>query len=932
MGSYTKVCLLGPLEVSGPNGALRLSGARQRAVFALLALRAPEVVSQSHLVDALWGNEPPLTAVKTLHSHVARIRQALTAIGLGDLLVTRGPGYALTLPPDSLDAVAFDKHTRAGRRAMQSGDTAAAATALRAGLALWRGDPLADCPVAEWGQAEIARLNEARVDAEEILAEATLGEHGSVAELERLVLRHPLRERFWELLVTAHHRGGRRAEALQAYRRARTVLLDELGVEPGEQLRSLEAAVLAGSPVAAPAARPDLPVTLSSLVGRHRERAEVLALLAKSRLVTLTGPGGCGKTRLALAVAADSGRAATVVDLAAVRAPALVADAVASALGVPEQPGVERIDSVVEALADRDLLVVLDNCEHVVQACAELVTQLLPMHDGLTVLATSRSVLQVAGEVGYGVPPLAVPDPTVPRPLSELGVYDSVRLFLERAAEHRGPEFGDQDALPIAQLCAALDGLPLAIELAAARTPVLAPAQIVRRLRDRFGLLSSGSGPARHRALRAAMAWSHDLLSPSEAALFARLGVFVGGFTVDAVEAVWQPDQALDALSGLVAKSLVRVGRSGEATRFSMLETIVAYAAEQLDSDPAVKAETRQRHAQFFLAHTEELVSSSRVGELQVDHDNLRAALAYFAESSSAPDELRMATALSRYCRLTGRYSEGRQWLSRALMRSSAVSSSLRVNALAGAASLALSECDYARAAGYATEGLGLASDQALAGRLLVLLGAVARERAIYSEALSHYSAAAKAFQACGNSNGVAYAHQLAGATCWQAGDLDAATTELSASLTLLGSDRRGAASSLAYLGAVALYRGDPASARRHLDEAMEVFGELEFKEGIAWALNLLGLVEHTVGAFEKAASMLQASLSLHRELGDRWRQASVLEALAAVACSTSEPDRAAWLLHQADQIRAAIGAPVPAIERPQLARTHAAIGSSQSA
>jgi predicted ATPase/DNA-binding SARP family transcriptional activator len=927
VGAYTKVCLLGPLEVSGPGGALRLSGARQRAVFALLALRAPEVVSQSHLVDALWGDEPPPTAIKTLHSHVARIRQALTAIGLGDLLVTREPGYALALPPDSLDAVTFDKHTRAGRRAMQSGDTAGATTALRAGLALWRGDPLADCPVAEWGLAEIARLNEARADAEEVLAEATLGEHGSVAELERLVLRHPLRERFWELLVTAHHRGGRRAEALQAYRRARTVLAEELGVEPGEQLRSLEAAVLAGSP-----ARPVLAVTLPSLVGRHRELAEVRALLAKSRLVTLTGPGGCGKTRLALAVAEDSGRTATFVDLSAVRAPALVADAVASALSVPEQPGVERVDGLIEALTDRDLLVVLDNCEHVVQACAELVTQLLPAHDGLTVLATSREALQVAGEVGYGVPPLAVPDPTVPRPLSELGVYDSVQLFLERAAEHHGPEFGDQDALPIAQLCAALDGLPLAIELAAARTPVLAPAQIVRRLRDRFGLLSSGSGPARHRALRAAMAWSHDLLSPSEAALFARLGVFVGGFTVDAVEAVWQPDQALDALSGLVAKSLVRVGRSGEATRFSMLETIAAYAAEQLDASPAVKAETRQRHAQFFLEHTEELVSSARVGELQVDHDNLRAALVCFAESPSASDELRMATALSRYCRLTGRYNEGRQWLSRALMRSSAVSSSLRVNALVGAASLALSECDYARAASYATEGLDLTSDQATAGRLLVLLGAVARERAQYSEALDHYSAAAKAFHACGNSNGVAYAHQLAGATCWHAGDLDVATTELSLSLTLLDSDRRGAASSLAYLGAVALYRGDPNAARIHLDSAMEVFGELDFKEGVAWALNLLGLVEHNTGAHDKAASMLQASLSLHRELGDRWRQASVLEALAAVACSTSEPDRAALLLHQAGQIRTAIGAPAPAIERPQLARTHAAIGSSQSA
>jgi predicted ATPase/DNA-binding SARP family transcriptional activator len=963
VGSGAKVYLLGPLEISGPGGVLQLPGARQRALLALLALRGPEVLSRAQLVDALWGTQPPPTAVKTLHSHIARVRQALASIGLGELLVTREPGYALALETGWVDTAAFQEQVQASRQALRSGDPAAAAARLRAGLALWRGDPLADCPVEDWGRAEIARLNDAGAAAAEVLAEAELmlGEHAAVAgDLERLVVRHPLRERFWELLVIAHYRCGRQGEALQAYRRARAALVDELGIEPGPRLRQLEAAVLAGAveldPPTAPAPdrtsrvrqplaeqrpRTDLPVALTNLVGRRRELSEVLKLLAQARLVTLTGPGGCGKTRLAISVTDELAgqREVAMVDLTPVQAPELVVDAVATALEVPEQPGTARADTLCQALATRELLIVLDNCEHLVRSCAELVDLLLRACPGLTILATSREALRVAGEAGYEVPLLSVPNPDGPWTLSELAVYDAVRLFLDRAADNGAQAFGDADALPVAQLCAALDGLPLAIELAAARTPVLTPAQIVRRLRNRFGLLTYGAratAPRHHRALRAAVAWSHDLLAPDEAALFARLGVFVGGFSVEAAESVWEPDRALDALTGLVAKSLVRVRRLGDSSRFFMLETIAAFADEQLRTDPATETQARQRHAEFFLARAENAVldaTGAGFGELRVEHDNLRAALAWFAEAD-ASGELRLVAALARYWRLHGHYREGRQWLDRALARAGDAVPDARAKALAGAASLALSECDYATAARYATEGIELArllGDQLRIGRLLVLLGSVARERAEYGEALRHYREAEQSFRSSGYQVGVAYSHQFAGATAWQSGDLDAAAAELTTSLAELSelSDQSGASSSRAYLGAVALYRNELANARDLLDQSLDTFGALEFKEGIAWALNLLGLLEHIEGQHAKAAPLLQTSLALHRELGDRWRQASVLEALAAVACATGEPDRAAWLVHQAEEIRSAIGAPVPLIERPALAATHAAIAHS---
>lgn len=815
---------------------MRLAGTRQRSLLALLALRAPSVLPATHLIDALWGTEPPPTALRTLHSHIARVRSALAAIGLADVLVTTSAGYALKIDPLHVDVTRFER-----------------APGPRAALALWRGDPLADCSVSEWASAEITRLHEARLTAEESLAqhEISRGACGAAAAaLERLVVSNPLRERFWELLAEAQLRDGRRADALGTIRRARAVLVEELGVDPGPGLRAVEAEALACPP----------PNDVAGLVGRQRETQNVVRLLENTRIVTLTGPAGCGKTRLAQHVAPS----ATVVDLTSA---SCVEDAVAAAFGITAR----------ELGSLGNTLVVLDNCEHLRVQCAAFTST----HPGFRVLATSREPLGVPGEAVYSIPPLAVPDPDVPRSLTELAAYDAVRLFLDRAAH----TYTDADAPAIARLCAALDGLPLALELAAARTSVLTPAQIVRRLRDRFGLL----GP-----LRAAIAWSHDLLTTSERRLFADLAVCAGGFPADLVEAL---AGTLDALTGLVAKSLVRVSRVHGETRFSMLETVHAFALEQKSSAHAVAAE-------FFLSLAERAdadQTGTLLNELRVEHANLRRAFDWFTQTGQRDKVLRLVVALGRYWHRTGNYREGRQWLTVALRGSGP----LRGKALASAATLALLECDYAEAVRYAREGLEL--DPSLTGRLHRLLGSVARERGHYEAALHHYQEAAR------NSDPVnaAYAQQLAGATSWLAGDLDVAEADLQVSLKSLRdvNDRRGATSSLTYLGAVAWYRGDAVRARLLLDEALDTFGELEFKEGVAWALNLLGVVEHGTGNPATARSLLERSLTLHRELGDRWREASVLEALADVTGNLV-------LRNEAAVIRREIGAPIPAVER----------------
>jgi len=951
--------VLGPVEVAGPNGLVDLRGRGQRTLVARLALQPGTTVSQDTLVKALWSQTPPPTAVKTLHSHMARLRHQLRQAGVTDVIATRDPGYVLLAEQDEVDATRFESLAAAGRSALTRGQDELSSGLLRAALALWRGEPLTDCRPGVWAHAVAVRLGEVRLAAMEdmISARLALGEHvTAIGELESMVTQHPFRERLWELLILALYRSGRQADALAAFHRARTTLVDELGIEPGRQLRRLEVAVLAADPTldlsatpTAPVADPSpadrwrcrLPVPLTRLVDRAADMARTRWLLDQRRLVTLTGPGGCGKTRLAIAVASGyEADALGFIDLTSLNEPALVPQSVADAFGLREQAGRSVLDTVVDHLRDRTMLLVLDNCEHLVEACAQLVHALLSACPSLHVLATSRESLHVPGESVHKLRLLPTPDPDATYSYDDLACYDAIQLFVDRAQEagaHIGKDGATAQAL--ATICASLDGLPLAIELAAARTAALPVSQIAEHLRDQFLALCSGGRGARpqHRALHATIKWSYDLLTPDERALFRSLAVFAGGFELPAVEALWPHDNAVDLLGRLVEKSLVT--KEPDTARYRLLDTIHHFAAEQLTREE--RAQARRLHAEYHLMLAEQaerqLCGAGAVQWLErlaAEHENLRAAVTWTLAQPDPTLALRLTSALIRYCRLRGHYRDCRDWLTAALEHGGQAPATLRAKAFAGAATVTFLQCDYDPAVLLAEQSLILyesGGDQRGLAFVRSLLGSICREQGDYLRALDYHQSALRNFQALDDEYGIAHALHLSAFAAWLRGDLVSA--ERWAYESLQGSRKLGDAeatsSALKHLGAVAHYRGDNKLACRLLLEARAISERTGCREGIAWALNLLGLVHHATGSAE-AEPLLERSLAVHRELGDRWRTASALEALAAIACDRSQWPRAARLLHEATEIRAALGIPVPPCEFPLLRRTRAALSAAK--
>jgi predicted ATPase len=570
--------ILGPVQAVRGGRELELGGPRRRAVLALLLVAAGRVVPAERLAEEVWGGCPPPGAAGTLRSYVSRLR---TLLAPDADLVGRGGGYAIAVGPDQLDAGRFERLVAAGRAALERGEAAVAANRLREGLGLWRGRALAD--VADVGSLALegARLEELRLVAVEgrIEADIELGLAAEVTgELEGLVAEHPLRERLWRLLVLALYRCERQADALAAYRRARAVLAQELGIEPGEELRRLEQAVLRQEvPAAAPRhQRHNLPLQLTSFVGRELELAALEELVSAARLVTLTGPGGTGKTRLALQFAAGAVErfrdGAWLAGLADIADPGLMAPLVMEALGVRQTGDVAVIEALRYRLRAAELLLVLDNCEHLLGACADLAVVMLGSAPGLHILATSREPLGVAGEAIYPVPPLAVPPETAAA--QALARAPAVRLFLARASSAR-PGAG-VEAAPVgvvARICRELDGLPLAIELAAARASVLSAHEIRAHLADKFRFLTYQRPAAdpRHQALKTAIGWSYELLSEEQRRIFRQLSVFAGGFGLAAVAAVCCSGDgaaALDLVDQLASKSLVAAepGRAAPGT------------------------------------------------------------------------------------------------------------------------------------------------------------------------------------------------------------------------------------------------------------------------------------------------------------------------------------------------------------------------------
>ncbi|MEU0197456.1 MULTISPECIES: BTAD domain-containing putative transcriptional regulator [unclassified Streptomyces] len=685
--------ILGTTQALRTDGtAVPVGGARLRALLTVLALRAGHTVPAGLLVDEVWDGDPPADAPGALQALVGRLRRALGA----DAVASAEGGYRLTAAPDDVDLHRFERLAGEGLRALADGDPAKAAVVLDDALALWRGPALADLPDRA---AEAARWDTRRLDvlrARHTAALALGQAEQSLPELTALCDSHPLDEPLQALRLRALRDAGRTAEALAAYEDVRRLLADRLGTDPGPELRALHTELLnapdpGGSPAAhggraaTPAQAPAAPAPgnlrarLTSFIGRETDIETIRADLAAARLVTLLGPGGAGKTRLSQE-AAETVRHAMpggvwLAELAPVDDPAAVPEAVLTAVGARETvlygAGAEgiraavadRLDDPVERLAEHcsrpGMLLILDNCEHVADAAARLAEELLARCPGLTVLATSREPLGVPGELLRPVEPL--PEPV------------ALRLLADRGAAARPGFRVEDDPEACAEICRRLDGLPLAIELAAARLRMLTPRQIADRLDDRFRLLTSGSRTVlpRQQTLRAVVDWSWDLLDEDERDVLRRLSVFAGGCDLPAAEAVCGP-VALEALGSLVDRSLVVAAPPGEQTdgemRYRLLETVAEYAAERLD-ESGQRAEAERAHLTYFreLARTTDPLlrgpgQLAAIHRLEREYENLRTALRHAVALRDEQEALCLALSLVWYWQMRDLRIDARNW------------------------------------------------------------------------------------------------------------------------------------------------------------------------------------------------------------------------------------------------------------------------------
>ncbi|MER7993032.1 ATP-binding protein [Micromonospora chalcea] len=867
--------VLGATQAYAADGsALPVAGERLRALLVLLLLDADRPVPPRRLIDGVYGDRPPEQAANALQSQVSRLRRLLPGAR-----IEFGPaGYRLAVDPQRVDVHRFTRLAGAGRAALADGDPRGAAALLRDALDLWRGEPLADVAGAPFADVEAARLRELRLAAIEdrVEADLALAPPGAplIAELRALVAAHPLRERLHGLLMRALHGAGSRAEALAAYADARRVLAEELGADPSAELVALHATLLRDDP--APPAR--LPAPLTSFVGRERELRRVEELLASARLVTLHGPGGAGKTRLATTAASRHDGPVCLVELAAVAPGSPVAPAVLTALDLRDAglraPGGPRdlTDRLVAALAGRRLLLVLDNCEHVIDDAARLAARLLAAAPGLRVLATSREPLGLTGEALCPVGGLAVPDaPSAPETAA---AYPAVRLFADRAADVAPGFTLDADTTPaVLRICRTLDGLPLALELAAARLRALPVTQVAARLDDRFRLLRRGDRAAapRHRTLEAVVGWSWDLLDAPERRLAARMSVFAGAADLAAVQAVCGPDAAdvLDTLTGLVDKSLVEAAGG----RYRMLETIREFTAARL-AEHGETGRVRDAHAAYFLGLAQAGDAGLRGGgqerwlrRLDAARDDLHAALRH-ADTATG---LRLVAALAFYWWLRGLRGEG------------AAPARRLVDRLGGPPD-------------------GLAEEYALALLIATLAGGGER---------SEVDAASRILWTMARPPRHPFLLYLSGMASGPPSPQDAAALhERAVRDRLLGTDPWSRALGRLGTAMVGLLHGRHAQAHADLDGALAGFRALDDRWGMIVTLSTRAEAAYRTGDVASAAAPMAEALELAEQLGSTLDLAELLRTRADGRLAAGDLTGAAEDFRRVRRIAGPAGAP----------------------
>lgn len=921
-----EVRTLGPLEVMVEGRPVEVGSPSMRLLLALLLANAGRVVSLDRLAEDMWEGNPPPTARHTLQGYVYRLRRALGQEGWR--LVTRHPGYSLKVTAEETDAGRFERMWRRGRTLSAEGRFAEAADVLAEGLSLFRGEVLADVPEVAALTPERTRLAEIRLAALEdrIESELAAGRAAEVAaELETLVEEYPYREKMWGQLMVALYRCGRQADALRAYQRVRDVLGSELGIEPSPWLSGLEEQILIqGEAIADSVVEltvpSNLPLPRTPLLGREREVADLMGILGLHRLVTVVGAPGCGKTRLAVETA-DRVRqifphGVFYVSLAELEETPLVASAVATSLGVwaPDRPSEE---AVVDHLRTRRVLLVLDNFEHILEG-APIVGRLLDAAPRLAVLVTSRSPLRVTGEREYPLDALPVPSAAEVESSTDASEFPALMLFAERAAAVRpGFELTKDNARLVRDVVGLVDGVPLALELAASRLKGMTLAELCARLGEGIELLVRGTvdGPVRHRTVSEAIGWSYDLLDPPAQELFRCLGVFRGSFDPESVGAVAgrSTPEVTDPLFALVETSLVNGPPVDGPARYGLLETVRHFARHRLELSGELET-AAVRHVAHYAALVEEAEPRlTQVGQavwldrLEQERPNLFAAMRSAGESGDWDIALTMAGRLWRFWQLRGPLAEGRTWLEELLARADAASLASRAKALNGLGGI----CYWQGDLDGAEDAYRRAVDAELGPddwwleyeALLGLVITIACHRGSPEEALpleERYQSLLA--QHLDDLAAAGYGMATSALVRMFLGDLEGSRrlSEQLLEITRTMGERWYEGQTLGALGVTSLLQKDFPRAEAELAEALELSVELNDQLGTAVGLERLGQAEAALGNHRRAVHLAAAASRLREEFGlgmtiehYRW---DVDDAMAA-ARRAMEPDEVtrAW-------------------------------------
>ena len=864
--------LLGRVEVVDGDQPLGIGGPKPRALLALLVLESGRAVSLARLTEEPWGDAPPATAASSLHVHLSTLRRAL-----GGRLRTTGAGYVLDAEPEEVDAFRFERAVTEAQGGHE--DAGTVSSVLGEALGWWRGPALDGIERGPTTAAAAVRFEELRLRALEdrVEADLALGRHTDLLpELHGLVQAQPARERLASQLMLALYRSDRSADALRVYEQVSEALDRTLGVDPGDELAALARAIRRGDPTLARPGPGGLPLPTTSFVGRAAELAELVDLLGTSRLVTLVGPGGCGKSRLALelarGVALDHPGGMFLVGLAGLALTDSVTRAVAAVLDARELPGEPLLTALARRLGRGRALVLLDDCERLVGECARVCSALLQTVPGIRILATSREPLGVPGEVVYRVPGLVE--------------AEAVRLLAERAAAARpGAHVDGADPTAI-DICRHLDGLPLPIELVAARLRSLSLEELAGHVAAQLDLLGGERSPGheRHRTIRAAIDWSHALLDDDERRLFRRLAVFAGGFGAGPLEAIAAVEPAVErpiaVLARLVDRSLVEAAlRQGEATRYRLLQVVRQYAAERL-AEAGEDEAARAAHADWFVRYAS---GAKRWGggeqeawlhRIERDLDNVRAALAWYLGDGWSPERaLQAVVSMWWVWYLRGMTGESRTWLGRTLAASSPEPGADRAAALLAAGATARAMGDFADALRLATEALEVQSalgDEHGQAAALNSLCITATALDDLDAALLHAERSLAIIERLGAQGGIAASRLNLGVVVRARGDLErpAALFESARVAFVELGDRRGEAAALSNLSLLAHRRGEPARARRFVIDSLAIYDQLGFDEGVCDCLEILAFTHAAAGDARAALRLLTVADAARERLG----------------------------------------------------------------